>query len=411
VVIQGARTSYRPEYHGVACDSPTVASNTGLTQYCAQLLNLLGPTADAGPFATYVLKSSLFSSFLASVAESRIDLHNSTPSSSSGSTTVVARAGITDVLGLALEAGAVTQSQNGSALTLQGNALALERFLSSESVFQYCPDGGVKCFGAFQAFLSGLSGSATLNLSSSTTQNVTGTVSGGSASSGTSATTPTTATASIQNSALHLTSFGARYQIYNSLDLRSKLYVDAWKKALLTKDIADKAKAAEQSVGPAFTWLDTTKPAYAAWLLSAEAAVRPMIERSASEQDIAEAVAKQWDVLLGQVNPDKDKLRQFLQSLDMYLIARDAAIASAKQQTASGMTIEYTYSRPTNQPTLSNTKLAYTLRPGTNSTNDFSLSLNVGAEFYNTAPAGTHSFRDLQAGLQQIAILGRISEL
>ncbi|HXJ37993.1 MAG TPA: hypothetical protein VNH18_01875, partial [Bryobacteraceae bacterium] len=53
-----------------------------------------------------------------------------------------------------------------------------------------------------------------------------------------------------------------------------------------------------------------------------------------------------------------------------------------------------------NQPTLSNAKLAFTLRPGTNSTNDFSLSLNLGVDFYNTAPTGTNSFRDFQVGLQ-----------
>ena len=100
------------------------------------------------------------------------------------------------------------------------------------------------------------------------------------------------------------------------------------------------------------------------------------------------------------MNPDKDKLRQFLQAVDMYLVARDAALAAARQETASGLTLEYTYSHPTNQPTLSNARLAYTLRPGTSSTNDFSLSVNLAADFYNTPPAGTGTFRDFQAGLQ-----------
>jgi len=386
----------------IPCSTPDLDQHPSAQDYCIQISNILNPLSVPTSFATYRLRQSWFSSVLATVAESRLDENNSPAPSSSGSTSAVVRAGISDVLGIALEAGAITQTQNGSTLTLQGNALSLHRFLKDQDVFQYCPDGGVKCFGPFDAFLSGLSGSAALTLSNTSIQSVTGTV------AGSMSTTPASATASIQNSTSHLTGFTVRYQIFNDLDLRSKMYVTAWKKAMQDKTVLDKAAAADKNAGPAFKWLDANSDEFRKWIIDAIAQVRTVLEDSSkTDADVANTVGQQWDLLVEnpKFKPDMNALKTFLQAVNLYMVSRDAALAAARQQTASGVTIEYTYSRPANQPTLSNARLAYTLRPGTNASTgatggDSALTFNLAADFYNTAPAGTGAFRDFQAGLQ-----------
>jgi hypothetical protein len=121
------------------------------------------------------------------------------------------------------------------------------------------------------------------------------------------------------------------------------------------------------------------------------------------------------------------------------LAARDAAVNTARQQTQSGLSMEYTYSQPANQPHLSTLRLAYTLHPGlissdmktsspktpaansasqarggkagaparkgagagtTKATNDFAITFNAAADVYDSPPAGTSAFRDLQGALQ-----------
>jgi hypothetical protein len=390
----------------VLCSATDLAKFPSALEYCRQLRNIVDPSSAQSAFAIYFLRESLLNAFLGAVADSRLDEHNGASTSGAGTTSAVVRAGISDVVGLALESGAITQTQNGSSLTLQGNALSIERFLTGQDVFESCPNGGASCYGPWASFLSGLSGSSTLNLSSTSSQNVTGTVTGA------TGTTPVTAIASLQNSAAHLTSFTVRYQIYNDLDLRSKLYVAAWKKVMQSKDILDKAAALDKANQQGFLWFSTWSTShvadYTAWLLKTVATVRSAVESSkATDEDIAVLLASAWDDLLKNpdVKPDRDAMKKFLQAADIYLVARDAALATAKQETASGATLEYTYSRPTNQPRLSTVRFAYTLRPGTSSGKtesggDTTMTINLAADFYNSPPPGTGSFRDFQAGLQ-----------
>jgi hypothetical protein len=346
---------------------------------------------------------------------------------------VAERSGYSSVLGLALEAGAVTQSSSGNTLTLQANSLSLYRFLANQYVFQYCPGGGMECQGAWASFLNRVSGSAALTLSSASTQSVTGSVSGG-AGSTTGSQTQSSATALIQNSASQLTGFTVHFQLWNSLDLRSKEYISAWKKAIGGSAVTDAAKTAEQMTKP-FSWFDVTAAADRDWLLRSIVPVRQKIESGAGDSDVSDTITQQWSDL---IMADKDRpnfsvssLQQYLQTANLYLAARDAAVATARQQAGSGLSLEYGYSRPINQPRISTLRFAYTLhpsliasdaagsgkssaggsthavpgspaKPGSKapSVNDTAITLNAAAEFYDNPPAGTSTVRDLQGAVQ-----------
>jgi hypothetical protein len=421
---------------GTSCPPAPGASNA-VKIYCFNLDALFNPTTLQISFAHYVVSRTDGSgvlSFLATAAESRIDTQNGVSSSGAGTTSVVERSGISDVLGVALEEGAVTQTISGTNLTLQGNALSLYRFLNRDEVFQYCPEGNANCRGEFQAILNKISGSATLGLSNASTQTATGTVAMSGTSSGT--TSQPSASALIQNSASHLTGFTVRYQAKNTLDLRSQAYLDAWKTAITDPSVIKLAQAVNASTAFAF-FSPTTGSDDEKWMTRTRAAVKALVEDGkSSDEDLAAAITKAWDEQIPtwtKQGMSVDALKQLLEAANTYMKARDVAMNAVRQQFASGLTFEYDYSRPDNQPRVSTARVIYTLRPGTiaadapapdaksgkgkgaksaaaqtpagssgqaKSANDSAITFNFAADMYDNPPLGTSALRDLQAALQ-----------
>jgi hypothetical protein len=398
------------------------------------------PTMLQVAFASYEVNkkdSSGVLSFLASAADSRIDTQNGASASGSGTTSVVERSGISDVLGVALEAGGVTQTVSGTNLTLQGNALSLERFLSHQDVFQYCPQDNTDCQGPFQAFLNRLSGTATLGLSSASTQTATGTVATSGTTSGSGS---QSAAALIQDSASHLTGFTLRYQAINTLDLRSQTYLNAWKKAIMDGTLTTLAEAVAKN-DQVFNFFHPDADDKA-WILTTRDTVKNLVEKQAGENKpddaaLVKAITDAWDSqeeTWTKNGMNIDKLKVFLQAANAYMQARDAAVAKVRQQLASGLTFEYAYSRPDNQPRVSTARVIYTLHPGTiaddtskpaaagkakagaaapqkgkpaatasgakKSSNDTAITFNFAADLYDNPPPGTGVLRDLQGALQ-----------
>jgi hypothetical protein len=438
----------------VVCTGAPNTRSPQLNDLCLYVYSLISPNQAQVPFAYYVVnkadpldplnKSSILS-FLSKAAESRIDSQNGGPSSSGGTTSVVERSGISDVLGAALESGAVTQSVSGSTLTLQGNALSIERFVTGQDVFQYCSYDQPDCDGKFAAFLNKLSGSASLGLSNASTQTVAGTVAmsgaqGASGGTGAAGGAQTSASALIQDSASHLTGLTVRYQAINQLDLRSQAYLDAFAAAFSDPTLQKAADTANQS--PDFSWFDPARDPDRDWLLNKAApSIIGMVTASRSESDLekkfAAEVPKQWDSQLDRWKTKGltvDDLKKFLQAINAYMLARDAALNAARQKLANGLTFEYDYSRPSNQPRISTARVIYTFHPGTISAdtsttaqpgakaaqagapaankpattsatpsktvNDSAVTFNFAADLYDSPPPGTNALRDLQAAVQ-----------
>jgi hypothetical protein len=389
-----------------SANAAKITADTDLGDFCQELSNIVNPFVGAQRFSGYIAgQRTQFLQFLASAAESRLDVQNGASASGSGTTSAIVRGGISDVLGLALENGAVTQSVSGSTLTLNGNALSLARFIKGESPFSECdygsalsPDAISGC-GRGAAFLNNLSGSAALNLSNPTTQTVTGAVTG---ASGATASTPS-ASALVQNSASHLTSFTVRYQLYSSLDLRSKTYQAAWKTAVQQKDLDDLAGKANTALD---AWVGNadSAPIYEAWLLKARKSIQSLVKGGAKPADVAAEVARQWDDLyaqFGQLGITVDGLQAFQNASNAYLQARNVALAKVRQSLANSLSLEYTYSRPPNQPRISTVRLAYTLHPSSSgNSGDSALTFNLAGDLYDSPPPGTGAFKDLQAAIQ-----------
>ncbi|HTS27068.1 MAG TPA: hypothetical protein VMH81_14430 [Bryobacteraceae bacterium] len=397
----------------IACDDPALAQHRPALQYCSLIRNLVDPTAATVSFAIFATQDqSLLSSFISGVADSNLGTHLGSSASSPGTATLVERTGFSDVLGLAVESGAVTQSVSGTTINLQANALSLYRFVANEDVFQYCAGGTMSCQGAAASVLNRISGSAALSVAGVTTESVTGTVGGSSAD--------TPATALIETSATHLTGATLHIQLWNSLDLRSKTYIDAWKTAVGGQSVAAAAKTAEQDT-KAFDWFDLTKPRFRNWLREADVHLRAAIESGKDDAAVSSVIQAQWNGLAAIAKTDPaysvTAFQQFLKDARTYLAARDAAINTARRQTQSGLSLEYCYSRPVSQPRISTLRLAYTLHPGVlradkaaaaaaaparppKLTNDFAVSFNAAAELYDSPPAGTGMLRDVQAAIQ-----------
>ena len=245
------------------------ALGDGYQPFCSPLEDLLDPRKAERRFAFSVLRSrnpglesSQILSLLSAVAETRLDVHNGASATGVGTTNAAVRAGIVDLLGIAIESGAITQSVNGSALTLQANALSLERFATNQDVFAVCPGGTLSCENGYEQFLRNLSASATMSLTSSTSQSVSGTVSG----------MPGTQTSQLQTNAAKLTALTVRFQAFNSLDLRSDRYLKAWK-AAFSSELVARAKSlnAESAKTFAFDSNEIAKPVFRTWFTKAEA--------------------------------------------------------------------------------------------------------------------------------------------
>ena len=339
------------------------------------------------------------------MAETRLDVHNGASATGVGTTNAAVRAGIVDLLGIAIESGAITQSVNGSALTLQANALSLERFATNQDVFAVCPGGTLSCENGYEQFLRNLSASATMSLTSSTSQSVSGTVSG----------MPGTQTSQLQTNAAKLTALTVRFQAFNSLDLRSDRYLKAWK-AAFSSELVARAKSlnAESAKTFAFDSNEIAKPVFRTWFTKAEAVLRSQLEATATDEQIDAEIGRQWADLATSLEKAKvlteTQLKAFLIAENVYLNAQSAALAKARDSVANGLTFEYSHSNPANQPKLSTARVAYTFTPATKSTNPPpSLTFNVAADFYETAPAHTGTLRDVQAALQLDTTLANIT--
>lgn len=385
-------------------DSPQIAQTR--LSYCLAVKNMLHPSANQLEFAALIAApsstavNSIFGPFLASVAANRIDVQNGADAKNPGSNSAVVRAGVSDVLGVALDAGAITQTVNGSTLTLQANGLSLYRFATGQQVFKFCAME-VSCESTFEKALNNLSGGTMLDLTKKTTETVSGTV----AETG----APIAANyAILRDNSAHLTGFTVRYQILNGLNVRSDLYKKAWKAAITDTSVISAAKLLDTS-SEALGWLSAHSEVDA-WYKAAVSTLENRLQDPKTPLPDRKFVEEQWQKLITEANQnewiDLQKIRTFLNARNAFLAVSQAALANARQQAASGLNLEYVYARQSNQPRTSTARLAYTIRPGAapadprSVPNDTAISINVAAEFYNTPPPGTGTFRDFQAGLQ-----------
>jgi hypothetical protein len=313
--------------------------------------------------------ASAAASGIAQAGQARLDRQLSATSNAAGTTSLVSKAGSSELLSFALDAGALTRSINGTTATLSTTADQLFRTITN-----YEPLCIATCSykGRFETtVLVPLSIAVSFDLSqrSTTMINSAGQASG-------SPTTPVN-TVSIPTGIGKLSVLTARYEIRNQFNARSPEFQKNWQSAISTQ--------------------------LTSLLLGASAsgdAVRQILQRKARPLDrnalmdaarsdhtgskLADAFAEYFNSESDQLLADEEVVSRVSQAVHDLGLYRDAWLEALHKAAGDLFTLEYTFSKPANQPQTHNFKLIYS--------HDFRamgmLSFNGSASIYDAVPTG-----------------------
>ena len=386
--------------------------------FCVRL-NALGLLADVPSFATYALLKSTLSDterakagakgFLQFLEARRLDEQLGAGSSSSGTNSVASRAGFTDIINLAIEAGAITQSANGSSATFQANALSLERFVLGQEVLPVCVETN-GCESGVEAFLKNLSGTTTFDLTHPATIATAGTV------AGSGSPTPVTATALVTSNSVRLSSFSVRYQFASRFSLRDNRVRQEYLKQFTPRntDLVDAGAKAVEAAGTLVPLFDFVRQTPKAWSVQIKTTLEQVVagHAASSDQDLNDALALAYQTALDdliQLASAKgllrtDSLVQIYQAQATFSRIYSMTMDKVREKALTGFSVEYTSLKPAMQPRTSNVKGIVAWHP---KSGDANLTFNFSATFYNTKPTGAMSnWKDAQVAMQLDRHLG-----
>jgi hypothetical protein len=285
---------------------------------------------------------------MADAGQARIDQQFSAPTTATGTTSLVSKPGSADLLSLALDAGVLTRSVNGTTTTLSTNADQVFRLITGND-----PDCTVTCksLGGFEnRVLNPLNVSATLDVSQTGTQAVptTGQASG---------TTPTpVSSATIPSGAGKLTGIVAKYRLLNQFDPRTDAFKDHWKTAVTNEARASTATTlGNRTVDVLNILQDNATPLD-------DATKQKMLADAQSDptgEKLIQDFSSYFDQASLKVMQDptlKDKVGLVMQSRALY---RQAWLDALAEAAGTLLTFEYDYNRPVNQPFTHDFKLVY----------------------------------------------------
>ncbi len=345
--------------------------------------------------------SDSFKQFLQTAEKTRVDKQVGSSATAGGSTSTVSKTGLVELLGFALESGAVSPTIEQNVVTLRANADGLVRFASNQEIFPACGPSDPDC--AAPGPLKDLELSAAFNVSDAGTKTFKGTA-------------PTTGGSVDFSAVLQRRPFGSatvRYAVDNNRDLRSKKYRENWLK-WFQSNRSQLAAAGRDLLGFVNSVLLRVQQqvavggnldVYTQWFQETQQALK----QSRSDQDVQETLQRRLDVLLEKMqslDPEFDNRLQDLANAYFRYFALRRGLASTLI-TDPAWTLEYTYSQPMLQPNLHTVKVAYAFSPrGTpGAANPGTISFNAGLDFYRESqPAGTSlntsRWKDAQAAVQ-----------
>ena len=315
-----------------------------------------------------VISKADVSNTVSQAGQARPDQQLSPGATTSGTTSLVSKAGSAELLSLAVDTGAVTESVKGTTATLSTNADQIFRLLTGSD-----PDCTVTCENRdwFEnKVLNKTNVSASLNLAQqgSTTAATSGQASG-------SSTTPV-ASAAIPTGAGKLAGIIARYQLMNKFDSRSDDFKRKWLQAIAKSSLKSDTKTlndAQEKVGPILeaisTTLNRTKMVSDA---ESDPTGKKLIGdfedyfRSASQQPMQ-------DTTIG------DDIAEVMKQRAVY---RQAWFDALDLAVGNLFTFEYDYNRLANQPITHDFKLIYAYNFGKTGM----LTFNGAISIYDTIP-------------------------
>jgi|SRR5450631_1413363 hypothetical protein len=320
-------------------------------------------------FITATALSTVASEALSNILQNRTDRQLGATSTASGTTSLVSKAGSSEAISLALDAGVLTQSVNGTTATLSTNADQIFRLVTGRN-----PTCTVTCTGSWfenkVLDLTNISASLSLAQQSSTTTATSGQASG--------TTTTPVSSAAIPTGAGKLTGIAVRYEVLNKYDPRSPGFRKKWKDAITKSSLKDAAKA----IG------DLTDKVAEGLQASATPLDRDKMVKAALEDPSGKQLANLFDKYFSDVSA---KVQQD-SAMDSYILQVMRSRATYRQEwfdalhSAAGdlLTFDYNYNRPLNQPITHDFKLIY----GRDFSGSGTLTFNGAFSLYGQIPTG-----------------------
>jgi hypothetical protein len=313
-------------------------------------------------------------SLLQTANQLRTDQQLGANSASSGTTSLVTKAGSAALLGMALDTGALTRSVNGATATVSANSDELYRVISGTH-----PDCVINCkeSGFESHFLNWLNLSASFALaqSSSTTTSTSGQASGTTSTSVSSVAIPT--------GAGKLSAFTAKFQLINKYDPRSSAFLGNWSNQVTT--LAPTAISAEGDA--AALYAEMMNDAAFASMAGApdDANLYAKAGADATGKSLVDQFETGWNAAMSTVlkdpklSADVSKLTQDQEAF------RTAWLNSITAVAGQLLSVQYSFNKPLNQPQTHDVTIIY----GHNFGAAGSLTFNGAASLYNGAlPAG-----------------------
>lgn len=291
------------------------------------------------------------SSALSAAGQQRLDQQRGADTNASGTTTLVSKAGSAELLSLALDSGAVTQTVNGTTSTISANADELFRVITGNQ-----PDCTVTCNGGWfeNKILNQTNISASFALAQSST---TATPTSGQASG---ATPVQVSSASVPSGTGRLSAITARFQVMNKFDPRSDKFKAAWKAQVTSLTAQAIAVSADtKAVIDALYSHPTFTPS-----AKADASQRAVLLEAAKKDPSGTLLKQEFETYWKQVVTD-DALQDpkaggaIAKAVRDRAVYRDAWFNALDNAVGNLFTLQYSFNKPLNQPQTDDLKIIY----------------------------------------------------
>ncbi|HZR64698.1 MAG TPA: hypothetical protein VFA85_06075 [Terriglobales bacterium] len=322
--------------------------------------------------ANAVLSKAAASSALADAGNQRLDRQLGPASSSSGTTSLVSKAGSAELLSLALDTGVLTRSINGATATLSTNADQVFRLITGDD-----PDCTVTCdqgrTGWFQRrILDPTNLFATLDLAQRSSTTV---PTSGQASGNTSNQVPT---AAIPTGAGKLSLFTARYEVRNKFDPRDSTFRENWKNEVKKQQLGAASDALKNATDVVTRIFQQTAPT-----LDRDAIINAA-QRDPTGIALANFFADYFSEATQKVVQDPTVAAGVSEVVQNRAIYRKAWFDALNNAAGNLFTFQYDYNRPADQPLTHDFKVIFA--------RDFQergmVTFNGSLSIYDTLPAG-----------------------
>lgn len=339
---------------------------------------------------TLALKTAI-SNVLRDVGQSRPDQQFGSSSQSSGTTSLVSKAGSSELLSFAVDSGILTKSVNGTTTTVNTNADQVFRLVTGSD-----PDCTITCkkLGWFENKVlnfTNISAAFDLAQQSSTTATTTGQASGAPATPVSSATIP--------QGVGKLSNLTVRYEFMNSFDPRSDKFKKAWAAQVPSlapgvSSIGDDTQAVFAALQKYVPW-SGTDPNATAQAQDARDKLVPAALSDRTGMALRNAFEAFWNtVVTVDVLQDTDLAAAVSKTMLDRAVYRTAWLTALDQAVGNLFTVEYSFNRPVDQPETTDLKLIYAYNFGAMGM----LTFNGAASLYNGAIPADAKFGRLHYG-------------